>query len=180
MRYALVYGGLAGAIVIAIMCAGLAFTGPDSVFHTLWFGYLLMFVLQAPFLFLGIKRYRDIDRGGVIGFLPAFGLGVAIALVAGLAYMIGFEAYLASTGYTFLDQYMSQHIADELNAQRAAGVTGAALAQRAAELEDMRVLYNNTLARLPLTFIEIFPVGFILALVSAALLRNPRFLRSAG
>ena len=36
--------------------------------------------------------------------------------------------------------------------------------------------YANPLYRLPMTFIEIFPVGFLVSLVSAALLRNSRFL----
>jgi len=35
---------------------------------------------------------------------------------------------------------------------------------------------NNPLFRLPMTFVEIFPVGLLIALVSAGLLRNPRFL----
>jgi hypothetical protein len=34
-------------------------------------------------------------------------------------------------------------------------------------------MYQNPLVRLPLTFIEIFPVGLLVALVSAGLLRNP-------
>jgi hypothetical protein len=176
MKYVLVYGLLAGLIVIAVMCAGFAFTGEESVTHSLWYGYLLMFALQAPFLFIGIKRYRDIERGGVIKFLPAFGLGVAIAFAAGIAYAFGFEAYLAATGYTFFDNY----IATELRNLRAAGVTAAVLAQKSAEFESLRALYQQPLLRMALTFTEIFPVGFLLALVSAALLRNPKFLRSAG
>ena len=36
--------------------------------------------------------------------------------------------------------------------------------------------YRNPLFRLPMTFIEIFPVGVIVSLATAALLRNSRFL----
>jgi hypothetical protein len=36
--------------------------------------------------------------------------------------------------------------------------------------------YRNPLFRIPMTFIEIFPVGLIIALISAALLRNPQVL----
>jgi hypothetical protein len=38
------------------------------------------------------------------------------------------------------------------------------------------VSYANPLFRIPMVFLEIFPVGFIVALISAALLRNPRLL----
>jgi hypothetical protein len=36
--------------------------------------------------------------------------------------------------------------------------------------------YANPLFRLPMTFAEIFPVGVLVSLVSAAILRNPRVL----
>ncbi len=36
--------------------------------------------------------------------------------------------------------------------------------------------YRNPLFRIPMTFIEIFPVGLLVALISAALLRNPKLL----
>jgi hypothetical protein len=55
-------------------------------------------------------------------------------------------------------------------------VTGAAYQKAVAEMDAMRRQYANPLFRMPMTFIEIFPVGLLMAFVSAALLRNPRFL----
>jgi hypothetical protein len=43
-------------------------------------------------------------------------------------------------------------------------------------MESMRISYANPLLRIPMTFLEIFPVGLLVAVVSAALLRNPRLL----
>ena len=40
----------------------------------------------------------------------------------------------------------------------------------------MRAGYRNPLIRLPMTMREIAPVGVVVSLVAAALLRNPRFL----
>jgi hypothetical protein len=70
---------------------------------------------------------------------------------------------------------MNDYTASMLAAKRAAGVTGAAYAKAVAEVEQMRRQYANPLYRLPETFIEIFPVGLLVALVSAGLLRNPKF-----
>jgi hypothetical protein len=53
---------------------------------------------------------------------------------------------------------------------------GQAYEKAAAEIEALRRNYANPLFRLPMTFVEIFPVGLLIALVSAGLLRNPRFL----
>ena len=47
---------------------------------------------------------------------------------------------------------------------------------RLAQLEER---YANPLFRLPMTFMEIFPVGFLITLLAAALLRNSRFLAAA-
>jgi hypothetical protein len=43
-------------------------------------------------------------------------------------------------------------------------------------MEALRRNYANPLFRMAITFTEIFPVGLVVALISAALLRNPRFL----
>lgn len=170
MRYALVYGSLSGLIIILVIMAGLLLIPDGSSFsHSLWFGYLVM-LAGMTFIFVGTKRYRDVERGGVIRFLPAFGLGLAIALVAGIIYVAVWETYLAATGYRFMDEF----IAATINRHRAAGDSPAEIARIAAEMEDMRLAYANPLVRIGMTFMEVFPVGFIVALISAALLRNPR------
>jgi hypothetical protein len=43
-------------------------------------------------------------------------------------------------------------------------------------MQAMQVKYANPLFRLPMTFVEIFPVGLLVSAVSAGLLRNSRFL----
>jgi len=51
-----------------------------------------------------------------------------------------------------------------------------AMVKRYAELDAMRTQYANPLYRIPETFMEIFPVGLVVALLSAASLRFPKFL----
>ena len=175
MKYALTYGFLSGLVIIVTMITGIVFSGHESFFSSEWFGYLVMLV-ALTFIFVGVKRYRDVERGGVIKFLPAFLMGLAIAAAAGVAYVAVWEIYLATTGYKFMDQY----IAGVMRAKQAAGVSGAALAEEMARLEAMRVHYANPLFRIPMTFMEIFPVGLLVSLVSALLLRNPRILPTTG
>jgi hypothetical protein len=169
MKYALVYGLLSGSVIAAVITAALIL-GPEGT-HSLWFGYSVMLVALS-FIFVGVKRYRDVERGGVIKFLPAFGMGLAIAIVAGIAYVCVWEAYLASSGYRFMDEY----IAAMIRHRQAEGASAAELARLAAEMEPMRASYANPLFRLPMTFLEVFPVGLLVALISAALLRNPKLL----
>jgi hypothetical protein len=171
MKYALTYGLLSGFVIIATMLTGIVLTDHESFFSSEWFGYLVMLV-ALTFIFVGVKRYRDVERGGVIKFVPAFAMGLAIAVAAGVAYVAVWEVYLAMTGYKFMDQY----IAGIMRAHQAAGASAAALAEERAKLESMRVSYANPLFRIPMTFLEIFPVGLLVSLVSALLLRNPKVL----
>lgn len=169
-RIIIVYGLVGGAIVISGMLVGIVIL-PEHGGASLWFGYLTMLVALSA-VFLGVKRYRDTAGGGVVRFVPALLLGLGIAVVAGLAYVAGWEIYMAATHYTFMEKYT----ASILEAKRAAGLSGPALQAEIAELEAMKAQYANPLYRMPMTFMEIFPVGLLVAIVSAALLRNPRLL----
>lgn len=166
-RIIFTYGLTSGLVTIA----GIIGTMLLRAHGALWLGYLIMLVALTAIL-VGVKQHRDRALGGVIRFVPAFLLGLGIAVVASVVYVAVWEIYLAATHYAFADQYADQVLA----AARAKGATGAAYAKAVAEMDAFRVQYANPLFRLPMTFIELFPVGLLVALVSAALLRNPRFL----
>ncbi|WP_343698710.1 DUF4199 domain-containing protein [Caulobacter sp.] len=166
-RTILIHGLASGVIIILGIISTIVLSAP----HSLWLGYLIMLVGLSAVL-LAIKSHRDKALGGVIKFWPAFLIGLAVAAVASVAYVLIWEGYLALTHYRFMDDYTASTLA----AKRAAGLSGAAYDKLAAQLDAMRLAYANPLYRLPMTFIEIFPVGLLVALVSAALLRDPRFL----
>ena len=155
MKYALVYGLISGTLMILTMITGFALTGPDSFTHTLWYGYLVILV-ALTFIFVGVKRYRDIEGGGVIRFGRALLIGLAIAVLASLTYVVIWEAYLAATGYRYLENM----------------IAGAPPADRA-KIEGMLL---NPWVRLPFEFLEPFLPAPFIALLSAVLLRNPKFL----
>lgn len=170
-KIALIYGAIAGAIVISVIAFGLATSEGGDFSGSHAFGYLIM-LLGLSLIFFGIKRYRDRDLGGVIKFMPAFVLGLAIAAVAGVVYTAVWEIYLASSDYAFINDYTTGVI----EAKKASGVTGAELEKLISDMENMKATYAKPYFRLPMTFLEIFPVGLIVSLISAALLRNPKIL----
>lgn len=170
MRYALIYGGIAGSIAIGVLVASFALDLSNHA-TSLWFGYLVMLVALS-LIFVGVKRYRDVECGGIIGFGRALAVGLGIAAVAAVFYVVGWEAYQGATGFDFMADYSASIV----KAMRASGASQAAIDAKAAELRDMAVQYRNPLFRIPMTFAEVFPVGLLVALVSAALLRNPKLL----
>jgi hypothetical protein len=171
LKFGVIAGLLAGVpLSIIVITLG----EQQSMTEGMVVGYTIMLVALSM-IFVAIKRYRDLDRGGVVGFWPAFGLGLGISFVAGVLYVIAWESSVAIAHLDFASSY-AQAIIDE---QRAKGVSGAALAKVAAEMEAFKLQYADPLFRLPMTFAEIFPVGVLVSLVSAGLLCNRRFLALA-
>lgn len=170
-KIALIYGSISGAIVIVTMIIGYMAVDGKGFGASQVFGFAIMFIALSM-IFFGIKKYRDAELGGVIRFWPAFGLGVMIAGVAGIIYIIGWEINLALTDYRFIDDY----VATIMDAKKAGGASEAELAALAEKMEGMKANYAKPLYRIPMTFTEIFPVGALIALISAAFLRNPKVL----
>jgi hypothetical protein len=171
LRTILAWGLAAGLIVAVPMCVMVTNSESGSAAHSYAVGYLVMLV-GLSLVFVGVKRYRDRVLGGVIRFAPALGIGLGISLVAGVIYVIGWEITLALTDYAFMDSYAAATI----EAKRASGASAVEIAAVAAQMAEFKAQYANPWFRMPMTFVEIFPVGVLVSLISAALLRNSRFL----
>ena len=71
---------------------------------------------------------------------------------------------------------LQEHVTAQIDGQRERGLTAGELAAYETSLRQSMALYANWWFRMPVTFTEIFPVGVLVSLVSAAILRNPNVL----
>jgi hypothetical protein len=166
------YGILAGLIVsLPWLVYMLTLPADGHMTHSMLLGYTLM-IVAFSMVFVGIKQYRDRSLGGVIKFGKAFVLGLGISAVASLIYVLGWEICMAFSKYDFIEAY-SKFILDDA---RAHGAGPAEMERAAAQAADFARMYRNPIYRMSFTFIEIFPVGILVSLISAALLRNSRLL----
>ena len=172
LRTILIFGTIAGLIVGTPMVAMmLLWHRPDPVGGSLFFGYAGM-VIALSAVFVGVKSYRDKVRGGIIKFLPALGVGLGISLVAGVFYVLAWELSLAVTHVDHISGYANAEIANA----KASGASQAEIDKIAASMAEMKAMYANPVTRMGLTLTEILPVGVLVSLVTAALLRNSRFM----
>lgn len=172
LRTILKYGVIAGLVVGGFeLVTFVAFAGMPPLKYGMLIGYTTMLIALSA-VFAGIKRHRDVDRGGVIGFWPALGVGLGVSFIAGIFYVAAWEAVQAMTHMDFATSYANAIIASE----KAKGASAETLAKLGAEMEAFKLQYADPMFRLPMTFVEIFPVGVLVSLVSAGLLRNRRFL----
>jgi uncharacterized protein DUF4199 len=171
-RILALYGIVAGLIVgIPVDWLVLSRT-PQWVSGNMMLVTYLAMIVGLTAVFLGIKHYRDQALGGVIRFVPALLVGLGISAVASLIYALCWETSLALNGLDFAGLYAKQMI----EAARAKGASPAELQKVIADAEAFAKSYSNPLYRIPVTFMEMFPVGVLISLVSAGLLRNPRLL----
>jgi hypothetical protein len=161
-RLILIYGSTAGLVIIVTNTLSLEFGRGQA-----WLGFLVMFIAFST-IYVAIRQYRDQDLGGVISFGTAALMGIGISAIAGVIYVAIWELYLVVTDYQFIEAYAGGIV----EARELAGANEAELAQAAADAEDFRSSYSNLFFRLPVTFLEVFPPGILVSLVSAMALRN--------
>ena len=144
VRQSLIFGGLAGALNVAIALLALAVFGSEHLASSELLGYLVM-LLALGMIFVGIKRYRDRELGGVIRFGTAVTLGLGISLVASLIYVGVWEVNVAMTGDAFAESYTESLIAQ----REAEGVSGEALQAEIDAMREWQERYANPLYRIP-------------------------------
>ncbi len=181
LRNILIYGVIGGLIVAVPMVVSMTVLMGDAhgpYGSSVFIGYAMM-VLALSMVFVGVKQHRDKTLGGVIKFLPAFGMGLAISAIAGAFYCAGWELATAITHLDFIDTYSKA----EIGKLEAKGAPPAEIEAMRKMLADYAAMYANPVIRVAMIFfMEFFPVGLIVSLIVAALLRNSRFMpaRAAG
>lgn len=172
-RIVLIYGFIAGAIVGAMLLITMPMykAGNLNLDSGELLGYTTM-TIALSLIFFGVKNYRDKYLGGEISFFKAVQVGLLIMLVAGAVYALCWEVSYRNMGRDFMAT-MSEHYVDKMKAD---GATEQELAEARAEWASFNELYKNPIVRFGVTVMEITPVGVLLTLLSATLLRRKDFL----
>ncbi len=163
----LTFGFLSGGVAALMMFGTLPFIEQIGFERGAIVGYTAI-VISFLFVYLGIRSYRDNVLGGRIGFGRAFGVGLLITLISCLCYVLAWEIIYFNFMPDFLDKYTG-YMADRL---KASGATQAAIDAAAQQAEEFKRLYGNVFINAALTFTEPFPVGLLMTLISAAVLRK--------
>jgi hypothetical protein len=171
-RIVLIYGLIAGAIVAALMMISQVFWryGVINFDNGELYGYGSM-IVALSMVFFGIKSYRDNRQDGSVGFWKAVQIGLLISLVGAVVYAASWEIYYQSSPEfrnTFFDQYTEYQI-DKMQKGRASSEM---IDATRAQMATMKELYQNPVFRFGFSMIEILPVGVIVTLLSAAILRS--------
>lgn len=172
-RIVLIFGSIAGLIVGGLWLATwpLHENGTLNMENGMLVGYTTM-LIALSLIFFAVKSYRDNQSKGAISFGKAFVIGLWITLVAGIIYALTWEVMYNTIASDFLDK-MITHSVDKMKE------TGASVEEVMAKKKEMEASfewYKNPILRFGMTLMEILPVGIIISLITAGLLRKKEFL----
>lgn len=158
------YGLISGVIGAVLLLAHVPFMDGGSKALIVGYAGIVLSALLIPF---GARSYRERVGDGRISFGRAFAVGTLIALVSAACYVAAWEAvYFSSPG-------IADHIFDQqVEELKAAGAPQEKIDETAREVESFKKLYANPFVNAAFTFLEPFPVGLLMALISAVFLRR--------
>lgn len=165
-KTALIFGLLSGAVSTAMMLVTLPFIEPARRSTADVLGYTSI-LLSALLVFFGIRSFRE-RAGGWVTFGRAVAVGVSITLVSTLVYVAAFELMYFRIAPDFGERFAACMIEHA----RADGRSAQEIQEVADQARLLKRLYDHPATNAALTFATSFPIGLIVSLMSAAILRR--------
>lgn len=163
----LTFGLISGGILSVMMAATVPFHERIGFDRAEVIGYTTM-IVAFLLIFFGVRSYRDTVGGGSVSFGRAFSVGALIAVVASVCYVATWEVIY----FNFAPDYMEKYQAHTIEKARAQGESQASIDKKVADMQRFSELYQNPFVNAAITFVEPLPVGLVVALVSAGVLRR--------
>jgi hypothetical protein len=163
----LIFGVISGAVSSGIMLATLPFVDKLDFDKGAIIGYTSL-VLSALVVFFGVRSYRDNVGNGHLGFGRGFATGLLITLISCACYVVTWEILYFKLMPDF-GQKFATHMVDRV---RDAGGTPQQIADMRRQADSFKQMYDNPLMNAAITFTEPFPIGLVVSVLSAAILRK--------
>ena len=130
-------------------------------------GYASM-ILAFSMIFVGIKNYRDRFNNGFVTFGKAFKIGLYITLIASTIYVL---VWLIDY-YLFIPDFLDKYSAHVLREAKTAGASPVEMQEKVDEMGGYKEMYKNPLLVILLTYTEVLPVGLVVSIISALILKR--------
>src|SRR3954470_12461708 len=162
----LTFGAISGAVSSAMMLLTLPLLDRIGFDNGAVIGYTGIVASFLP-VFFGIRAYRE-QQGGALTFGRACSVGLLITLISCACYVATWEVIYFKIRPGFADEFAS-HAIEKV---RASGGTPQAIEDTRRQMADFKKLYDNPVINAGMTFVEPFPIGLVVTLISAGALRR--------
>ena len=169
------FGLISGAIISLMMAITVPFEDKIGSDRGLIIGYTTM-VLSFLLVFFGIRSYRDNVAGGSVSFGRAFTVGMLIVAISSLCYVATWEVIY----FKFAPDFATKLAAYNIEQAKKRASSPAEVEKKLADARVFNERYQNPLFNSAITLLEPLPVGVVIALISAGVLRRRRDRESRG
>ena len=171
----LTFGLISGAVMALMMFATLPFIDRIGFDKGVIVGYTSM-VLSFLLVYFGIRSYRENVGGGTVTFGRAFAVGILITVISCICYVVAWEIIY----FNFMPDFVAKYAAYMVEKAKASGASPAAIQAKLEEMKKFKVMYDNPFFNAATTFLEPLPIGLIITLISALILRKKAKAQGAG
>ncbi len=167
-KFTWLYGTILGVILCANMLytVNLCYTNPDFESNDV-LGYAAMVVVFS-LVFFGVRTYRNKQVTGAFTFGRAFKMGALIAFVGASIYVLAWLFYY----YLFVPDFLDKYIPHVMLEATRNGATTTELAAKSEEMAQFKEMYKQPVFVVLITYMEVFPVGLVVAAFSGLVLRR--------
>jgi hypothetical protein len=174
-KIVLTFGLISGVIISVLMGGSLLLVRKIGSGHSMALGYTIM-VASFLLIYFGIRSYRDNTLGGQISFGRAFACGILITLITSVCYVAMWEVLY----FNFMPHFMDDYFTAQIHKVQSSGLDPATTARQVAAIQRSQQLYQNPFVNMAYTIMEPLPVGLLITLISAGLLRRKVPIESAA
>ena len=165
------FGLISGAVSSLMMLLTLPFLDRIGFDRGEIIGYTTI-LLSFLVVFFGVRSYRENVAGGTLGFGRAFAVGLLITLVSCACYVATWEIIYFKLAPGFADKLVAGLTAHAIEKAKASGASRQAVDEVARQMQEFKRMYDRPVINAAMTFMEPFPIGLAVALVSAGVLRR--------
>jgi hypothetical protein len=163
----LTFGLISGAMSAAMMLATIPFADKIGWEKGEILGYTTI-VLSALMVFFGVRSYRETVAGGRLTFGRGFAVGILITLISSACYVGTWEIIY----YKLMPGFAEKYAAHMVEQAKASGATQQKIDEIQQKAKQFKQMYDNPAINVALTFTEVFPIGLVVTLLSAGVLRK--------
>lgn len=161
------YGLVGGVVCTALMWATLPFIDTIGFENGVYVGYTGILISMLS-VYFGMRAYRDTVLGGSMSFAKGFNAGLLITLITCLFYV----ASWLTMYYFVIPDFGVKYGAYLVESAQARGASPAEIEAMVAQSAQVRDMLDNPAINAAVSFTEPFPVGLLVTLISAAILRK--------
>ena len=168
IKYGLIAGGIAatGQLITSLYLkySGL---GSSSFDNSFYLGYTLI-TLAMSVIYFAIRAFRDGTNEGKVTFGKGLLIGLGITAIASVCYSLMWTFVY----YTLLPNFMDDYAAFSIAQLKAEGANAAKLLENQVQIAEIKQMYQSPFGVFAITLIEPLPVGLLVSLVSAFILKR--------